>query len=340
VPGNARYLDTVQLAQLEESFRRWAEASSRPDVLLSRRRILLIFLLIRYAGAKLNEVLALNPFRDVDYDRQSVVFGGPGSRSDRPPREVQIPASLAAELREALADSAFRKSLGNRFGVDPGHVRRKFYERALACGLPQGLGAPDVIRKSRAVELMQNNMPLPVVQRIMGHATPNATASFVEFADEDIREVARLFIEKEARRRTSARNTFFGKIHTITKGDIQAQVTVATIDGALVTAVITNDSLIRLGLKAGSFVTAEIKAPWVVLQEGDAEPSCTAENRFRGTIARVNRGQITTEYVVRLADGAELCSVVTSESSRRLDLRENAPVWAMFSSFSVVLHID
>ena len=48
-------LDYSQLNQLEESFRGWAKSSKREDVRLSRLIVLLIFLLIRYTGAKLNE---------------------------------------------------------------------------------------------------------------------------------------------------------------------------------------------------------------------------------------------------------------------------------------------
>jgi molybdate transport system regulatory protein len=44
--------------------------------------------------------------------------------------------------------------------------------------------------------------------------------------------------------------------------------------------------------------------------------------------------------VVRIADGSELCSVVTKESSRGMGLQMNDPVWAVFNSFAVVLHID
>ncbi|MCL4466539.1 MAG: TOBE domain-containing protein [Chloroflexi bacterium] len=340
LPNEPRCLDAVQLSQLEQSFRGWAERSPRSDVGLSRKRILLIFLLIRYTGAKLNEVLALDPFRDIDYGRQAVVFGREGSGNDRPPREVQIPEALAREIQAALADAAFKESLRSLFRVDPGHVRRKFYERATACGFPQELGAPDAIRRSRAVELLQDNVPLPVVQRILGHSTPNLTASFVEFSEEDMREVARLQVEKESRRKTSARNTFFGKIRTIQPGDIQSRVEVVTLAGDLVTTVITTDSLARLGLRVGSLITAEVKAPWVILEKVDEEPRCTAENRLRGTVARVNHGDVITEYVVRIADGSELCSLVTSESSRRLGLREGDLVWAIFSGFSVVLHTD
>ena len=336
----SRCLDTMQLSRLEQAFRDWARDAPRSDVRLSRRRILLIFLLLRYTGARLNEVLALDPFRDIDLHRQMVVFGRAEADPDGPAREVQLPEALAREIRLALDDGAFRESLGNLFQVDPGHVRRKFYERAQACGFPKELGGPDALRRSRAVEMLQNNLPLPVVQRILGQSTPNLTAALVSFSEADMQEVARFFLEKESGRKTSARNSFFGKISRLKKGDIQARVEMVTLGGDRVTTVITNDSLARLGLKVGKLITAEVKAPWVVLQKGDAEPECSAENRFKGTIARITRGRVTTEYVVQVADGMQLCSLVSSDISRSMNLQPNDPVWAFFNCFAVVLHLD
>ncbi len=330
-------LDTVQLNKMEQSFRLWVSESARKDVHLSRMRILLIFLLIRYTGAKLNEVLTLNPFRDIDYKRSTAVFGK--RRGSRSTREVGIPETLTEEIGAALKAASFKQYLGNLFHVDPGHVRRKFYERAKRCGFPPASGSPDGIRKSRAVELLRSNMPLPVVQKMLGHATPNMTASYVTFADEDMQQVAKYFIEKESRRRTSARNSFFGRISSIRKGDIQSTVEMTTTGGDRVTTIITNDSLMGLGLKPGSLITAEVKAPWVILQKSDKEPESTAENRFSGTIVRINKGRITSEVVVRIADGTDLCSVVSADSSRKMGLKEKDRVWVTFNSFSVVLHI-
>ncbi len=340
VTSEGQCLDTVQLNLLEQSFRAWAEGAGRSDIRLSRKRILLIFLLIRYTGAKLNEVLALDPFQDIDTQENLVIFGKTDATSDRPPREVQIPEALSQEIQTALADVAFKTSLGNLFNVDPAHVRRKFYERSVACGFPKELGGPDTIRKARAVELIQNNVPLPVVQKILGHSTPNLTTSYVSFSDDDLRKVEKFFLEKESRRKTSARNAFFGKISAIRKGDIQTKVELVTIGGYGVTTVITNDSLVRLGLKVGILVTAEVKAPWVILQKGEQEPECSTENMFQGTVERIIQGKITTEYVVRIADGTELCAVLTNDINRRLDLHENDQVWAIFNCFSVVLHLD
>jgi molybdate transport system regulatory protein len=340
VTSEGKSLDPVQLNLLEQSFRAWAEGTARSDIRLSRKRILLIFLLIRYSGAKLKEVLALDPFQDIDTQEHLVIFGKHDATSDRPPREVQIPEALSQEIQEALDDVTFQTSLDNLFNVDPAHVRRKFYERSVACGFPKESGGPDAIRKSRAVELIQNNVPLPVVQKILGHSTPTLTTSYVSFSDDDLRKAEKFFLEKESRRKTSARNAFFGKISAIQKGDIQTKVELVTIGGYAVTTVITNDSLTRLDLKVGMLINAEVKAPWVVLQKGEKKPECSAENMFQGTVERIIKGKITTEYVVRIADGMELCAVVTSDINRRLGLHENDQVWAIFNGFAVVLHLD
>jgi len=51
---------------------------------------------------------------------------------------------------------------------------------------------PELLNFSRAACL------LPVVQKILGHSTPNLAASYVEFSDEEMREVARYFVDKRA----------------------------------------------------------------------------------------------------------------------------------------------
>ena len=340
IPAEGQCLDTLQLSRLEQSFREWTESATRADVRLSRRRILLVFLLIRYTGAKLKEVLTLNPFEDIDPGRHSVRFRSPVTGAKPASREVQISETLSREIQDTLVDPSFRDSLQNLFNVDPAFVRRKFYERTHACGFSKQLGGPEMIRKSRAVELMQGGMPLPAVQTLLGHSTPNLTSSYVSFSKDEIQQVTRLFMEREVSRKTSARNSFFGKIHDIKRGDIQSRVSLTTMGGYTVTTIITNESSELLGLKQGRLITAEVKAPWVVLHGGEAEPACSAENRFNGRITGVRKGDINTEYTVRISDGTELCAIVSTESSRRFAHKPGDRVWALFSCFAVVLHAD
>jgi molybdate transport system regulatory protein len=296
--------------------------------------------LIRYTGARLNEVLKLDPRRDIDSGAHAVTFrkavrgGAPGGR------HVQIPGVLSAEIRKTLAIASANNRRSGFFNIDPGHVRRKFYERAAACGIPRVLGAPEVIRRSRAVELLQSNVPLPVVQKILGHSTPSLAASYVKFSEEDMRRAEAFFVERENRRKTSARNAFFGKIETIRKGDVQASVEIATPGGYRIRTVITHDSLKRLGLKAGALVAAEVKAPWVTVHRSVKDPECSADNVMSGTVARIVAGKVTAEIVIRIAGGTEICSIVTAPSLQQLNLRAAERVWVAFSAFTVVLHAD
>jgi molybdate transport system regulatory protein len=329
VPENTRRLDSGQLRALEQEFRRWAEDSPRADVRASRLRILWIFLIIRYTGARLSEVLDLDLARDLDPEARTLSFGA---------RPVRLPEDLAPGLA-GLRDGRGAENDGRVFRVDPAHVRRKFYGRAEAAGIPKELAAPAVLRRSRAVELLEGNVPLPVVQSILGHSTPGLAASWVEFSGPGMDEAARRFLEKESQRKTSARNRFFGSVVEILQGDIQSLVRVRSLDGLALTTIITNTSRERLGLLPGALVTAEVKAPWVIVARGTDLASVGAENRFSGTVESILRGEVTTEIVVRLAGGARLCSLLTEHARARLDLREGDTASAFFSAHAVVLNV-
>lgn len=335
------YLDTIKLSKMEQIFRGWVENSKRADVRVSRIRILLIFLLIRYTGAKLNEVLNLDVLKDVDFVQNEIIFGRKSiDKGVFLPRRVLVPKTLIDELKEATNSPTLKKYSHNLFRIDPAHVRRKFYEVALACGFEKSMGAPEVIRKSRAVELVRSNVPLPVVQRILGHSSINLTASYVTFSDAEIMQLARHFIEKESSRKTSARNSFFGKVQKIQKGDIQTKIEMFTISGNKITTIITNDSLAKLNLQIGSLIIAEIKAPWIIIEKNIKNPRTTAENCFLGKISRISKGEITTEIIVTLGDGTEICSIVSTEKAYQINLKLNDEVWVLFNSYSVVLHTN
>ena len=155
---------------------------------------------------------------------------------------------------------------------------------------------------------------------MLGHSTPHLTSAHVSFSTEEIQQVTKAYMEREASRQTSARNAFFGKIETIRRGDIQSRVTLITLSGQVVTTVITNDSLDLLGLKTGRLVTAEVKAPWVLLYQGGECPRCSAANRFSGTIEHIKTGRVNTEFSLRIEDGTTLRAIACTESAKDLAL--------------------
>lgn len=325
-------LDSSQLQHLEEAFRKWAtESARRPDRHLSRRRILLIFLLIRHTGAKLNEVLTVNPSRDIDYVHHTISLGHNG-------REVQIATVLAREIKALLADEGCGEPLTS-LKVDPGFVRRKFYERAAACGFARRQGSPEMIRRARGAELLGRNMPLPAVQMLLGHASPNLTTSYASFSDDELRQTTRFFLEKDPARKTSARNHFFGKIRALRVEEVMTAVEMVTPGGSVITTLITNNSRERLGLVPGGMISAEVKATGVLIMKQEQPPQVSAENLFRGEVSEISRGTIMSECVARIADGSELCAVISSKGAKQCDLQEGDPVWVLFSSLSVILKL-
>jgi molybdate transport system regulatory protein len=282
----------------------------------------------------LNEVLSLDPAKDFDPDKNIVRFGKRQSGKELNSREVRIPGAISADIQ------ALTRPGGSTLRIDPAHVRRKFYEQAVSIGIPRGLGTPKTIRKSRAVELMRSNMPLQVVQKILGHSTPNLAASYAEFSDTEISHVAKYFADRENHRKTSARNSFFGKINAIYKGDIQTIVEVVSVSGNIITSIITSDSLARIGLQPGMLITAEVKAPWIQLCKDRKAPNCSAENIFQGTVCRIGKNRTTAEVVVQLPDGTELCAIITEKSRKQMDIHDQDILWVFFDAFAVVLRVD
>jgi len=328
-------LDASQLAALEESYQEWAARAKGEKSQAARRRILAIFLLIRYTAAKLSEVLSLAE-QDIDFAGQSIYLrGGEGNG-----REIRISEELARRLRELLpaaGPSGQKTAAGRYFAIDPGFVRRKFYERAVASGFAKERGGPEMIRRARAVELMRGNLPLPAVQRLLGHSSPNLTSAYLSFSDEDMREATRLYMERESARQTSARNSFFGKVRTLRQGKVQTLVELATSDGESIFSVITRTSAQRLGLRPGMLATAEIKAPWLIVESCDRPGQSSADNQREGIIVRIEAGRVNTECAVRLADGAELYAVISTPGFRRLGLKEGDAARLLFSANAVIL---
>lgn len=339
VPGDVKHLDTAQLEELTAAFRTWVERAHRPDVRLSRGRVLLIFLVLRHCGARLGEVLALDDRTDFDLDAGVVRFGGEKD-GDALPREVKLPRALGDELAKTLDDPAFLAVRGMVFRMDGGYVRRKFYERGQECGLPKELSNPRILRHSRAVELLRGGVPLTIVQNILGHGTVNLTAHYLSFTQEDIRTLVRYYIHKESRMKTSARNTFTGQVRLVRTGTILSEVTLVTPAGHQLVSVITNESVEKLDIREGVLATASIKAPLVILVKNDEAPSGSMRNRFYGKIIRINEGAIAAEVVVRVDAETEVCALITDESVKRLNLTVGDPIWAMFKAFSVVLGVE
>ncbi|MGE4292854.1 MAG: TOBE domain-containing protein [Desulfovibrio sp.] len=334
VPEDTAHLDTLDLARLTEAFRAWAGRPRRADVRASRQRILLLYLLLRYTGAKLGEILSLDLGTDFDEVHSLVRVGRTPLEQGR---EVSLPAELVRELSQALRESDLLERGPEPLRVDEAHVRRKFYERADECGLSRESANPSALRRSRAVELLRDGVPLTVVQSLLGHSTANLTASLLSFSEQESREITQRFLNREQNRTSSARNAFFGKITKLVRDEIQAELGLVTLGGHEITSVITIESVVRMGLAPGRLVTAEVKAPWITLS--DAPRKASARNQLAGTVTRMRRGEINSEVTLQLTDGTELCAILSTGGLDQLGLRLGDQAWGLFDVGAVIVHV-
>ncbi|MBN1611009.1 MAG: TOBE domain-containing protein [Polyangiaceae bacterium] len=338
VPTGVKHLEPEQLVTLTQSFREWYQQQlPRPADRRARGRIWLIFLIIRYTAAKLGEAVAIDEQKDLDLVRGVLTL--PGTRKGQARREIRLPPDVVEEISAYLEAPASEALRGRVFGLDQGFVRRKFYERADACSIPRDLASPQVIRASRALELLDAGMPLPVVQRLLGQQTANLTASYVDYDPDDIGRIFEAYLLAELRTRTSARNLFVGHVAGIHPGEILSEVTLQTSEGYRVTSVITNPSLQNLGLEKGAAVTGMIKAPLVTISTGEDPPTTSARNVFGGRVTAIRSDGVMAEVVAELRGGVEVCALITAGSLKRMQLEVEDDAWVVFDTSAVILSL-
>ncbi|MFH0780524.1 MAG: TOBE domain-containing protein [Pseudomonadota bacterium] len=139
--------------------------------------------------------------------------------------------------------------------------------------------------------------------------------------------------------KVSARNVWAGAVAKIEKGAVNSVVTIALKGGDTVVAVITDNSVIRLGLEPGTEVLAMVKAPSVMLGRDIKRESLSARNILMGRVARIVPGVVNDEVIIDLPGGSTVTAINTSESVRRMDLAPGIEVAAIFKASSVLLAV-
>ena len=79
----------------------------------------------------------------------------------------------------------------------------------------------------------------------------------------------------------SARNLFKGKVTAIKGGPINAEVEITTPGGDTIVAMLTEASVLALGLTPGIEAVALVKTPWVMLLSGTPEYRFSARNQLK-----------------------------------------------------------
>jgi len=140
--------------------------------------------------------------------------------------------------------------------------------------------------------------------------------------------------------KVSARNTFSGGVSKITKGAVNAEVTLSLKGDVPLTAVVTNGAIDNLGLTVGVEAYAIIKASSVIIGTDLHDAKVSARNIFCGTIAKIIEGPVNTEVDVEIGGGNTVSAVITHDSAARLELKVGGHACAMFKASSVIIGVS
>lgn len=140
--------------------------------------------------------------------------------------------------------------------------------------------------------------------------------------------------------KVSARNVFSGTVRSITKGAVNAEVSLGLKGDTAITAVVTNGAIENLGLKEGMEAYAIVKASSVVIATDLVGAKLSTRNQLTGTVVKLVHGPVSCEIDLELPGGDTISAVITQGSTKWLGLKEGGKVTALFKASSVIIGVN
>lgn len=320
--GAARHaLSVAECRAAEQWFEeRCAQARTVRDR-QARLRLWCLFLLLRYGGLRLVEALSLRA-EDWDWDQGCLHVRA------APERTVPLPLPLVRRLRDRLPDPSFLGALAS-LACDGSLVRRTLARCGRDCGFPAGLLSARRLRRNRAQELRRHGLTPALIDAFLGRGQRSAASR--PGAASLLRQRIQ---EEDDRPRSSARNTFLGRVLRCGPCGLACRVELLTPGGLLLTAIITETSRRRLDVREGCRLAAHVKAPQMHLAGDGCTPPPDATH-FCGEVEQLRSDERWREILLRLADGTRLC--LLQEGGRRPPLAPGMEAQVWFSPLAVIL---
>lgn len=145
----------------------WEIWADEPDTVarrVSRARMHLLFVLIRYGALRLAEARSMDVHKSIDSQTGQIRITGPYKRI------IMLPVPPMRHIRRIMAMEESRQA--SFLNIDDGFCRKAFYDVAGGAGIARTLAGPRALRVARAHELLGLHMPHSQVCEFLG--IPNA----------------------------------------------------------------------------------------------------------------------------------------------------------------------
>jgi len=190
--GSIQYLVESQVNALLFAFQHWYDSAPTEAKRRIWGRYWLTFLVLRFTGARIGEVLLIDDKTDIDFRQAEIRLvtlkrHSPQKKSHT--RIVPVPANVIAEIATYIAQ--FPQQRGRIFKLQQSNFRNCFYKRAKEANIPRDLAHPHILRHTRAIELLRAGVPVTIVQDLLGHSALTTTAIYLRISGQEARGILR-----------------------------------------------------------------------------------------------------------------------------------------------------
>ena len=299
-----------QVRAFLQAFYRWYEGAGRPVQQCSRSRVLLVCLLVRVAGLRLGEALAVDDTADIDGSGGLLHVRGNWERV------VPLPRTGLKKILELCEAPCNVRERGRLCRLDQGYVRRIFTLRAKEAGLC-GMNPTD-IRNFREQELLRQGVPLPTVELFLGRG------GGWKLGGRETEQLCDAFRLWEDSRQTGRHNIVSGRPVLVRKGEFSSLVDIVASSGIAFAVRCSTRTLARMKIPELREVCVSVRSLQVQLLPERAEE----ENCFCARIVDILRSGDEARVMVRLEKGGhEFCAVLSGERAAALGAEGKKAVW-------------
>ena len=190
--NNIKYLTENQLNNLIATFQSWYDDKSISNTKRRiRGRYWLVFLTLRFTGARISEVINIK-HEDIDFrnaEIRLITLKRHNPKKKGQYRIVPVPSSLTSEIANYIVEYPHMRD--KVFKVDRSNFNKVFKERCLEVGIPDELAHPHILRHTRATELLRAGVPVTIVQDLLGHSALTTTAVYLRISGQEAKGILR-----------------------------------------------------------------------------------------------------------------------------------------------------
>ncbi len=188
------FLTQEQVNRLTAFFQAWYDDPNITDSKrLKRGRHWLIFLTLRFTGARISEVLNVK-YEDIDFRNAEIRLitlkrhnKNKSKKKKDQYRIVPVPANLTSEIASYIAQFHYVKD--KLFKIDRTTFNKVFKEMCLQSDIPSKLAHPHILRHTRAIELLKAGVPVTIVQDLLGHSALTTTAIYLKISGQEAKGI-------------------------------------------------------------------------------------------------------------------------------------------------------